>query len=191
MQFSRFRVAVVAVALSVPLLAACAPASGEPVSAATTGDASAAYGDADIRFAQEMIPHHRQTIQIAELVAERTTNEYVWKLSEDLIHDERADITLMTTWLRSWKKQVPAENAASTHSMPGMLSAQQISTLGRQSGAEFDRSWLTTLSRHLGHGVEMAQTVQSRGKHAPTADLAGRLITEQRAKIAEIAAHLT
>ncbi|MEU8244647.1 DUF305 domain-containing protein [Nonomuraea sp. NPDC048916] len=177
---------VVAVALCVPVLAACAPAGGEPVAAAGV----AAEVNPDVQFSQEMIPHHRQTIRIAELVADRTTNAYVRKLGEKLIIDERADIELMESWLRSWQAQVPPEDADYGHAMPGMISAAQISVLEGQSGAEFDRTWLTLLARHLDSGVEMAQAVQTMGTHKPTADLAGKLITEQKATIAEIVKRL-
>ncbi|MEV0594601.1 DUF305 domain-containing protein [Nonomuraea cavernae] len=179
---SGVRSAVVAMALCVPLLGACAPAGGEPVAAAGV----VADVNPDVQFSQEMIPHHRQTIRIAELVADRTTNAYVRRLSEKLIADERADIELMESWLRSWKAQLPPEGADDGHAMPGMISAAQISVLEKQSGAEFDRTWLTLLAKHLDAGVEMAQTVQIMGSHKPTVDLAGELIAGQRATIAEI-----
>lgn len=187
----RTRLAAVAVVLSVPLFAACAPAGGEPIPAAAAAvNTSTSHNDADVRFSQEMIPHHQQTIQMAELVATRTSNEYVMTVSEHLIDDERTEIRQMTKWLQSWKAQVPQENAKSTHSMPGMLSQQQMATMARQSGAEFDRTWLTLLSTHLGHGIVMVESVQAKGEHQPTLDLAGKLLTGQRQQIAEIATHL-
>lgn len=188
---SRSRLAAVAVVLSVPLFAACAPASGEPLPVSAAANVSSeSYNDADVRFSQEMIPHHQQTIQMAELVATRTSNEYVLTVSEHLIDDERTEIRQMSAWLNAWKKPIPEENAKSTHSMPGMLSQQQMSTMARQSGDEFDRTWLTLLSTHLGHGIVMVETVQGKGQHKPTLDLAGKLINGQRQQIAEIATHL-
>jgi uncharacterized protein (DUF305 family) len=188
---SRFRVAAVAVVLSVPLFAACAPASGEPLPVSAAANVSSeTYNDADVRFSQEMIPHHQQTIQMAELVSTRTSNEYVLTVSEHLIDDERTEIRQMSAWLKAWNKPIPEENAKSTHSMPGMLSQQQMATMARQSGDEFDRTWLTLLSTHLGHGIVMVENVQGKGRHQPTLDLAGKLINGQRQQIAEIATHL-
>lgn len=186
----RFRLAAVAVVLSVPLFTACAPAGGEPIPVSAAANVSESYNDADIRFSQEMIPHHQQTIQMAELVATRTSNEYVLEVSEHLIDDERTEIRQMSAWLKAWNKPIPEENAKSTHSMPGMLSQQQMSTMARQSGAEFDRTFLTLLSTHLGHGIVMVEAVQAKGTHKPTLDLAGKLINGQREQIAEIATHL-
>ncbi|MFG1941514.1 DUF305 domain-containing protein [Nonomuraea sp. NPDC048826] len=181
----RTRLLIAALALCVPASAACAPATGEPVTAAAAGNAS--LGEADIRFSQEMIPHHRQTIQLAELAEDRAHNLYVHDLGVRLIAVERADIEKMTAWLRAWKRQVPPDDAKAAHAMPGMLSAEQIEVLKGLSGAEFDKSWLTVLSRHLAAGIEMAESVLEKGTHEPTLRLARETITSQRATIAEIA----
>ncbi|MFC5820189.1 DUF305 domain-containing protein [Nonomuraea harbinensis] len=178
----RTRLLIAALALCVPASAACAPATGEPLPAA-----QAAYGEADIRFSQEMIPHHRQTIQLAGLAEGRADNLYVQDLGGRLIALEQADIDKMASWLREWKRKVPPDDAKVAHSMPGMLSAEQIKVLEGMSGAEFDKSWLTVLSRHLASGTEMAEKVLDQGRHQPTLRLAKEMIKNQRATIAEIA----
>ena len=71
-----------------------------------------------------------------------------------------------------------------------MLSAEQVEVLEGMSGAEFDKSWLTVLSRHLANGVEMAETVRKQGTHQPTLKLAEEMIGNQRATISEIAEQL-
>jgi len=188
---SRTWLVVAVLALGAPLSAGCAPALG--VSATTSGvsaDQSVDYAEADVTFSQDMLHHHRQTIEIAELVADRSKDAYVRELGAKLITGERADIEKMESWLRSWKVPVP-EDMDSTHVMPGMLSVRQIAVLEGLSGAEFDRAWLTTLSTHLAAGVTMAETVRTLGTHPPTAELADHLITGQHAQITEIAGHLT
>jgi uncharacterized protein (DUF305 family) len=141
-----------------------------------------------------MISHHRCTIRLAGLVKDRTDDPYVRDLAAALVRSESADIDLMTGWLRSWKAEVPAEGDPDdhgSHGMPGMVSAAQFSSLERRSGADFDRMWLTVLGRHLDSGVRMSQVVIALGRHRPTARMAGRLVTEQRARIKEIGGKLT
>ncbi|WP_144070017.1 DUF305 domain-containing protein [Nonomuraea indica] len=186
----RVSVAVAGAALCLPLAAGCATASGESSPAARTTTAVGAGGtvgylEEDVQFSLQMIPHHRQTIELAELSDGRTSNAYVRRLSEELIEDERADITLMTSWLTSWNVSPPPEHAAG-HDMPGMLGKTQIAELRRRSGAPFDRMWLTLLAKHLDSGVQMAEAVQGKGMHGPTAELAGKIITNQRELIGEI-----
>ncbi|MGI5268798.1 DUF305 domain-containing protein [Nonomuraea sp. CA-218870] len=181
----RTRLLIAALALCVPVSAACAPATGEPAPTAASRDA--AYGEADIRFAQEMIPHHRQTIRLAELAEGRAHNLYVQELGMKLIAVEQADIDALASWLRGWRRQVPPNDAKAAHAMPGMVSAEQLGVLEGLSGAAFDESWLPVLSRHLASGVEMAERVLAQGTHRPTLRLADEMIVNQRATIAEIA----
>jgi uncharacterized protein (DUF305 family) len=153
-------------------------AGGCAASAAGAPAAMAAYDQEDVRFSQDMITHHRQTIQLTELVAKRTTTPYVRELSEKLEAGEKADIQKMSSWLKSWQVAVPAEDDKGV--------AKQVAQLSPKSGKEFDKLWLSLISQHLDHGVMMASAAQSGGKHAPTIEMAARLVTEQTAEIAEI-----
>ncbi|MGC5013465.1 DUF305 domain-containing protein [Streptosporangium sp. DT93] len=182
--------------VSAILTAGCSSAAVTPAPVVQAMGVAAGRGDADVRFSQEMITHHRLTIRLAALAEGRTENPYVRDLAAALARDEAADIDLMSGWLRSWKAEVPEDTGYAAHAshdmpgMPGMPSAAQLSSLERRSGASFDRLWLTVLGRHLGGGVQMSQVVIALGTHEPTARLAGRLVTEQRARIAEIAGKL-
>ncbi|GAA3039919.1 DUF305 domain-containing protein [Streptosporangium longisporum] len=178
--------------VSAMLTAGCSSVAAAPPPVHAMGVGSD-RGDADVRFSQEMISHHRCTIRLAGLVKDRTDDPYVRDLAAALVRGESADIELMTGWLRSWKAEVPAEGDPDdhgAHDMPGMVSAAQFSSLERRSGAGFDRMWLTVLGRHLDSGVRMSQVVIALGRHRPTARMAGRLVTEQRARIKEIGAKL-
>ena len=141
----------------------------------------AAYDQQDVSFSQEMITHHRQTIQLAELVAKRTDTPYVRELSKKLEANEKADIEKMSSWLKSWQVAVPAEDTKGV--------AQQVAQLTPKSGKAFDTLWLSLISQHLDHGVMMASSAQSGGKHTPTIEMATRLVSEQTAQIAEIKEH--
>ncbi|MFI6511983.1 DUF305 domain-containing protein [Streptosporangium sp. NPDC050855] len=182
--------------VSAMLTAGCSSVAAAPPPVQAMGVGSD-RGDADVRFSQEMISHHRCTIRLAGLVKDRTDDPYVRGLAAALVRSETADIDLMTGWLRSWKAEVPAERdpddhgAHGAHGMPGTVSAAQFSSLERRSGADFDRRWLTVLGRHLDSGVRMSQVVIALGRHRPTARMAGRLVTEQRARIKEIGGKLT
>lgn len=178
--------------LTATLLVSAILVAGCSSAAVTTGTPIQAVGlagdraDADVRFSQEMIPHHRQTIQLADLVDGRSENPYVRDLAAKIKKVESADIDLMSGWLRSWKVEVPAEGDHAAHNMPGMLSATQISSLEGRSGAAFDKLWLSVLGKHLNSGVQMAQVAIALGRHRPTTQLAEKMVTEQRAQITEI-----
>ncbi|WP_157250294.1 DUF305 domain-containing protein [Nonomuraea typhae] len=168
------------VALCLAFTAACGQAAGAPVAA------GAGYNPADLAFSQQMIPHHLQTIEVAELAEKKSGDAYVRRVARDLIKKERADVELMSSWLRSWGAAVPSTPPRSGHAMAGMLSSVQITELRRRSGAAFDTMWASLLARHLGSGVRMAESVTAEGEHVPTATLARGLIPEQRALIEEL-----
>ncbi|TDD23229.1 DUF305 domain-containing protein [Nonomuraea diastatica] len=135
------------------------------------------YGPADVRFNQQMIIHHRQTIQLAELAAERTATAWVKELSGKLIAGDKADIEAMSGWLKSWNEQVPSEQPAKE--------GEEL-----RAGPGFDRGWLTMVSEHLRHGIHMAEEVRTSGRHQPTLQLAGRIIRNQNAELSGIAERL-
>ncbi|MFC5827003.1 DUF305 domain-containing protein [Nonomuraea insulae] len=94
--------------VAVALLGLLAAVSG----CSAAADTSAGYNEADVRFSQQMIAHHRQTIHLAELATERGGSAYVRELSAKIIPGEQADIQKMSGWLKSWQQAVPAEEAA-------------------------------------------------------------------------------
>ncbi|WP_433437120.1 DUF305 domain-containing protein [Nonomuraea sp. CA-141351] len=143
---------------------------------AAAADTSVDHVQADVVFSQEMITHHQQTIQLAEVAAERGKSSYVRDLSKKLIAEEKADIEMMSSWLRSWKEPLPPEP---TTQMGSELKA----------GPDFDRQWLKELTGHLEHGVQMAEAVSKAGKHGPTLELAGKVVQAQKAELADIAGH--
>ena len=56
-------------------IASVLPGCGEDVKA------SAAHNEADVVFAQQMVPHHEQALEMAALVPERTGSEAVRELA--------------------------------------------------------------------------------------------------------------
>lgn len=145
---------------------------------AAAAETTAAHAQADATFSQEMITHHRQTIQLAEVAAQRGKSSYVRELSRKLIAAEQADIDMMASWLQSWQEPVPAP--------PDTTMGAEL-----KAGPGFDEQWLGQLSEHLQHGVHMAETVRKAGKHGPTLDLADKIISNQNTELTEIAKHMS
>ncbi|WP_214322761.1 DUF305 domain-containing protein [Nonomuraea sediminis] len=135
---------------------------------------SADHDQADVRFSEDMIVHHRQTIQLAKLASGRGESAYVRGLSAKLVPAEEADIATMSAWLRSWQAPPPPVPVA------------QVGAELR-AGPGFDRRWMAALSTQLEHGIQMAEAVKAAGRHGPTRELADRIITEHRATLADLA----
>ena len=66
-----------------------------PAAASQSADQNP-HNAADIAFAQAMIPHHRQAVEMAAMVPSRTTNPDVRMMATHISWDQQAEILTMT-----------------------------------------------------------------------------------------------
>ncbi len=65
-----------------------------------TDIADTSYSPADVRFMQDMIPHHHQAVQMAELVADRTNREEVVDAAGRITLSQQDEMEFMERGLR-------------------------------------------------------------------------------------------
>jgi uncharacterized protein (DUF305 family) len=156
--------------------------------------AGADFNAIDVAFAQGMIPHHGQAVQMADLALQTSTNADVKALAEQIQAAQSPEIDQMTTWLTDWGQPVPDPNAMMDdnmdHSggmmMSGMMSAADMARLGNATGTDFDKMFLEMMILHHEGAIEMAQQELAEGKNQATKDLAQAVITGQQAEIEEM-----
>ncbi len=153
-------------------------------------DNSAGHNDADVTFAQQMIPHHEQAIEMAELAETRAESQEVKDLAADIEAAQDPEIETMTGWLESWGEDVPDNSMSgmdhgdmSSDDMPGMMSEADMAELEAASGAEFDQMFLTMMIEHHEGAIEMAKTEQSEGEYADAVELAEDIEAAQTEEI--------
>jgi uncharacterized protein (DUF305 family) len=152
---------------------------------------SAPHNAADVTFAQTMIPHHRQALQMAELARTRATNPKVEELAVKIQAEQQPEIQTMTAWLQAWGAPIPDMSGGMVHgSMPGMMTDADMGKMKTASGAAFDRMFLTMMIAHHEGAVQMAETENAQGRNPGAKALAKRVETTQRAEIAEMRALL-
>lgn len=144
---------------------------------------SADFNAADIAFATEMIPHHRQATEMAALADSRTDNVAVLALADRIEASQTPEIDTMSGWLTSWGEDVPKESSGEMSSMPGMMSDDQLTDLQGSSGAAFDELFLTLMSQHHEGAIEMARTEQADGKFSDAVSLAATIEQDQAAEL--------
>ena len=169
--------------------AAVSPAA--PVPAATTAT-GAAFNDADVTFAQGMIPHHAQAIEMADIAldSEGGASQQVRDLATRIKGAQDPEMQLMTGWLTAWGQPMQA-NMGTGHdmsTMDGMMSTAEMETLGTVTAAEFDKMWMEMMIRHHQGAIAMAQTVKAAGSSPDILVLADQVIAAQQAEIAEMQA---
>ncbi|MEE8544049.1 MAG: DUF305 domain-containing protein [Gammaproteobacteria bacterium] len=147
----------------VPIIHPGAP--GEPArelsaeEAIETADSS--YSPADVLFMQDMIPHHHQAIEMAELVADRTNQPELVDLAGRINGSQKDEISFMQQWLRERGERVPdpsAHDAMHTdHKMAGMATPEQMADLGQSESTDFDRLFLELMITHHEGAVTMVE----------------------------------
>ena len=183
------------VAIALTLVAAACGDSGGSATPST-----AAFNDADVSFAQGMIPHHAQAVEMADIASTRASSAKVKDLASRIKAAQGPEIATMTAWLKSWNKPVTASSGGGMAGMAGMgsgasamgmMSDADMKGLGAASGAAFDKMFLTMMIEHHKGAIDMAKTEQTDGKFAATKALAGSIVTAQQAEIDEMGRLLT
>ena len=154
------------------------------------------FNSADVSFAQDLIPHHRQATEMAELAADRTTNSRVSALAAKIIAAQQPEIEAMSGWLKSWDKKVSDDSSMGgmdhgSSGMPGMMSMDEMSSLKGSSAGQFDQMFLTMMISHHKGAIEMAATEEADGTYLPALKLAKKIQTDQAAEIVTMEALLT
>ncbi|MFJ4947276.1 DUF305 domain-containing protein [Streptomyces sp. NPDC088760] len=166
-------------------------ASGAHGTPATPSASAAAHNAQDVAFAQGMIPHHQQALEMAQLAAGRAASAQVKDLASRIEKAQDPEIRTMTGWLTSWGEDVPM--AGMDHSghtgmsgMSGMMSEADMTALKKATGKDFDTRFLTLMAEHHQGAVAMATTEQEKGRSGAAKALADDIVTAQNAEIKEM-----
>jgi len=158
-------------------------------SPSSTASAKAgAHNAADVSFSKEMIQHHRQAVEMADLAAGRASSQEVKDLATKIKGAQNPEIKTMTGWLTSWGEEVPQEMSGMgmSSAMPGMMSSDDMGKLKKASGTEFDKMFLDMMAQHHQGAIKMATTEKTDGKYGPATKLADDVITAQTTEIKEM-----
>ena len=126
--------------------------------------ADTSYSPADARFMRDMIPHHHQALQMAELVADRTNRPELIDVAGRINASQGDEIEFMQNWLRERGEPVPdptAHHAMHTHhTMAGMATPAQMAELAAAEGTDFDRLFLELMITHHEGAVTMVDELR-------------------------------
>lgn len=193
----RFLVPLVALLAIAGAVAACSSESDD------SGDAN--FNDADVSFAQGMIPHHEQAVEMAELATDRAESSAVKDLARRIKAAQGPEIAQMRGWLEDWGEPETAEKGSGDgeghddddgggghdggdpmDTGTGMMSAEAMEELRAANGAEFDERFLTMMIEHHEGAVDMARRELEGGEFTDAKELAQAIIDAQEGEIEEM-----
>lgn len=155
--------------------------SGNNSASMSAGTSTGAKGD--VEFAQMMIPHHEQAVEMADLALQNdSASADVKALATQIKAAQDPEIKQMNVWLSQWGA---AESSGPMgHGSGGMQDDQDMTALKAASGADFDRMWLTMMIAHHQGAVTMAQDVLATTAHAGVKEMANAIVKGQQSEIA-------
>ncbi|MGW4726404.1 DUF305 domain-containing protein [Streptomyces sp. NPDC004291] len=172
-----------------------------PGSAASQAPAPGPFNDADVMFAQMMIPHHEQALEMARLADGRAEDPGVKRLVAAIERAQDPEIRTMRAWLKGWGRPESVDHgdghgsgSGSDHGgghgsgsgMAGMMSEQDMKDLAAAEGKEFDRAFAELMIAHHEGAVTMAEEERSKGLNPTAKKLADDVVRTQSAEIAEL-----
>lgn len=179
----------IATLLAAVIMTAVVSSCGVP--SPTPESQSTKHNAADVTFAQKMIPHHQQALDMAAMVPSHTTNHELIVMAKHIALDQQAQIDTLQGLLRQWD-----EPAATDHmghdgmGMDGMVDAATMDKLPTLKGADFDNLWLRSMISHHEGAVAMAEPEVAQGENATTVKMAKIIVEWQQFEIGQMHAML-
>lgn len=158
-------------------------------SATSSAQATGSHNKADITFATDMIPHHSQAVEMADMALATSKNAKIVTLAKAIKGAQDPEIKTMSSWLTSWGQPVPSSHMGmggmSGHNMdmPGMMTDAAMGKLAKSTGATFDKLWLTMMTEHHTGAITMAKTELADGSSTDAKTLATSIISDQTSEI--------
>jgi uncharacterized protein (DUF305 family) len=181
-------VAVTAALATAVVVSSCSKTedhSQHATASTTTSSTVAAHNADDVMFAQMMIPHHQQAVELAALAPEHSTNQALLKLASTISAEQQPEIQAMQALLLQWDVDPNAMGDHGGHGagMQGMVDDPTMAKLKSLNGPEFDTLWLQAMIGHHQGAIDMAKTEIAKGQSADMTAMAKTMVTAQQAEI--------
>jgi uncharacterized protein (DUF305 family) len=162
---------------------------GEEASTIPPGQATPleeeAPNEADVTFVRDMIVHHAQAVELADLAPERADRKDVAGLADRIADTQRPEIDMLNRWLKLHEQPEvdPAGHGASHAGMPGMATSDQVDQLRQARGANFDRLFLQLMITHHEGALTMVEEVRRAGVNGRVQEIADDVAVVQSDEI--------
>ncbi|CAN5680895.1 hypothetical protein BH24ACT22_BH24ACT22_16290 [soil metagenome] len=145
---------------------------------------------AEAGFARDMMIHHAQAVEMAEIVRPKTENDRIRSLATDITLTQQAQIGQMQGWLNLWDLPLAGTEPAMTWMgmsnegrMPGMASGEEINRLRDLPPEEADALFLQLMIPHHEAAIPMSKAVLDETSNPVVERLANAIVSSQESEI--------
>ena len=176
--------AVLAVLTAV--LGGCSGGADGPADASAAG--AGTFNEADVKFAQTMIPHHEQAIEMSDhLLAKSGVDPEVTRLAQQIKDAQGPEMATMTGFLRAWNQPLIPDHSAEADEhhwdAEGMLTPEAMQELMAADGPAGQQLFLEGMIEHHQGAVAMVQDEIDNGENVDAVQLARTIKDGQTAEI--------
>ncbi|WP_027465408.1 DUF305 domain-containing protein [Curtobacterium sp. UNCCL17] len=171
-------------------LASCSTnnSSSDAGSSASSSSAASAHNDQDVMFAQMMLPHHEQAVEMSDVLLAKGdgVDPDVVTLAKQIKAEQGPEITQLTSWLQGWGEPTESEHPGSGHSMSGMMSDSDMTDLDQASAKNAGKVFLQQMVQHHEGAVDMARSEVDKGKNTDAVAMAKSIVSSQTEQITQM-----
>lgn len=160
-----------------------------------------AFSASDVMFAQMMIPHHEQALDMSLIALERSTNDAVRDLAQRIYEGQGPEIEQMETWsgdgaaMGGMSHEMPdgtmmpndmmGGDMMDSSTMAGMASQEQLAELVSLDSPDFDILFLELMIEHHKGALAMVEMIDN-STNSEARALAEEISSTQNAEIDEM-----
>lgn len=133
------------------------PFSVNPASAGSHAQSLKNLGMNEIMFAQGMMPHHQQAIEMSNMALRNGASPEVKKLAKGIIAAQGKEISQLKYWLTATKSSMTMGHDMG---MGGMLTKNDLIALKKLKGSKFDATFLKAMIAHHEGALEMVSMLE-------------------------------
>ena len=157
------------------------------------GDSSPEAG-----FARDMMVHHAQAVQMADIVRDKTQSMDIRIMAKTILLNQQAEIGQMRGWLQVWgvsdietqPHMAWMDHPTTEDRMPGMASAEEMGKLqdaaSDESSDQMDTLFLQLMIPHHQAAIPMAEAILERTSRSEVKQLATAIIASQQEEIRQM-----
>jgi len=147
------------------------------------------HNDADVMFAQHMIPHHQQAVEMSDIILGKPDiDPRVTDLADQIQAAQGPEIDQMQSWLKQWGNPPMGdhEGMGDHGGMAGMVSDADMTALRDAQGIDAAKLFLTHMIAHHEGAIDMAQEEVNEGRFEDAVQMARTIVITQEQEIKDM-----
>jgi uncharacterized protein (DUF305 family) len=174
------------------LVTGCSSDSGSTAA----GSASSTFKEADVKFAQTMIPHHEQAVEMADAILWRQGVPLeITQLAQQIKDAQVPEVQALRGFLAGWKQPLIPDHSSEAHedrgAAEGDLMPEEMQALNAADAGRGQRLFLRGMIKHHKGAIAMVQEGIDNGANPDAVKLAQTIKGGQSAQIKTMETLLT